>query len=86
MAETPIGITLRALTPITIYELTKEDLAPVIGNRPEVAQRLCLEFAQRQAMGALLASPKIDQGLPPSRVAAWFSERLHRLFDLAQAD
>jgi hypothetical protein len=34
----------------------------------------------------LLASTEIDNGVPPGRVAAWFSDRLHRLFDLATAE
>jgi hypothetical protein len=86
VAEIPTDVTLRALAPIMTYELTKEDLAPVIGARPEVSQRLCSEFAQRQAAGELLTSPQIDKDLPPSRVAAWFSERLHRMFDLTHAN
>ena len=28
---------------------------------------------------------EIDQGASPSRVASWFSDRLHRMFDLAAA-
>jgi small-conductance mechanosensitive channel/CRP-like cAMP-binding protein len=86
VAENPMDVTLRALAPIMTYELTKEDLVPVIGTRPEVSQRLCSEFARRQAAGELLAAPQIDKDLPPPRVAAWFSERLHRLFDLTHAD
>lgn len=86
VADNPSDITLRALAPITTYELTKEDLAPVIANQPEVSRRLCREFAQRQAVGELLASPQIDKDLPPLRVAAWFSDRLHRMFDLTHAD
>jgi hypothetical protein len=86
VAENLTGITLRALAPVTTFELSKDDLAPVIANRPEVSQRLCREFAQRQAVGELLASPSIDKDLPPGRVAAWFSERLHRLFNPAEAE
>ena len=52
----------------------------------EVSQELCRALARRQAAGQLLASPGIDESVPPSRVAAWFSDRLHRLFDLAQAE
>jgi small-conductance mechanosensitive channel/CRP-like cAMP-binding protein len=77
--------TLRALTPVTTYELAKEDLAPVLEARPEVSQGLCRALARRQAVGQLLTSPEIDQ-TPPSRVASWFSERLHRLFDPAAAE
>ncbi len=80
------GAKSRALTPVTIYTLAKQDLAPVIEARPEVSQAMCAALARRQAAGQLLAAPDIDDKLPPSRVAAWFSERLHRLFDLAQVD
>jgi small-conductance mechanosensitive channel len=79
-------VSIRALTPITIYELAKDDLAPVIESRPEVSRAMCRALARRQAAGQLIASPGIDKDLPPSRVAAWFSERLHRLFDLASAE
>jgi small-conductance mechanosensitive channel len=77
--------TLRALTAVTTYELAKEDLAPVLEARPDVSQGLCRALARRQAAGHLLASPEIEQGGPPSRVASWFSDRLHRMFDLAAA-
>jgi CRP-like cAMP-binding protein len=80
------GVMIRAVAPLIIYELAKDDLAPVIEARPEVSQAMCRALARRQAAGQLLASPGIDQSLPPSRVAAWFSERLHRLFDLTQAE
>jgi small-conductance mechanosensitive channel/CRP-like cAMP-binding protein len=78
--------TLRALAPVTVYELAKEDLAPVLEARPEVAQELCRALARLQAAGQLIATADIDKSVPPRRVAAWFSDRLHRLFDLANAE
>ena len=78
--------TLKALVPVTTYELAKEDLAPVLEARPEVSHELCRALARRQAAGQLLASADIDKSVPSSRVAAWFSDRLHRLFDLANAE
>jgi small-conductance mechanosensitive channel len=78
--------TVKALTPATTYEVSKEDLAPVLEARPEVSAELCRALARRQAAGKLLGSTEIDSGVPPGRVAAWFSDRLHRLFDLAIAD
>ena len=78
--------TLKALVPVTTYELAKEDLAPVLEARPEVSHELCRALARRQAAGQLLADADIDKSVPPSRVAAWFSDRLHRLFDLANAE
>jgi small-conductance mechanosensitive channel len=78
--------TLKALSPVTVYELTKEDLAPVLEARPEVTHELCRALALRQVAGQLIASAGIDKNVPPSGVAAWFSDRLHRLFDLAGAE
>jgi small-conductance mechanosensitive channel len=76
---------ISALVPTTVYELSKDDLAPILEARPSVAQELCRALAQRQAAGELVASPEIDAALSPNRVATWFSDRLHRLFDLAGA-
>jgi CRP-like cAMP-binding protein len=82
----PAEATLKALVPVTVYELAKEDLAPVLEARPEVSHELSRALARRQAAGQLIASADIDKSVPPGRVAAWFSERLHRLFDLANAE
>jgi small-conductance mechanosensitive channel/CRP-like cAMP-binding protein len=82
----PAEATLKALTPVTTYELAKEDLAPVLEARPEVSHELCRALARRQAAGQLIASADIDKNVPPRRVAAWFSDRLHRLFELANAE
>jgi small-conductance mechanosensitive channel len=81
----PATAAISALMPTTVYELSKDDLAPILEARPAVAQELCRALAQRQAAGELVASPDIDAGLSPNRVATWFSDRLHRLFDLAGA-
>jgi small-conductance mechanosensitive channel/CRP-like cAMP-binding protein len=81
----PTDATVRALAPVTTYELSKEDLAPVLQARPEVSNELCRALARRQAAGKLVASTEIDNSVPTSRVAAWFSDRLHRLFDVAVA-
>jgi len=82
----PAEATARALAPVTIYELSKEDMAPVLEARPEVSHEMCRALATRQAAGRLLASTGIDKSVPPSRVAAWFSDRLHRLFDVVAAE
>jgi small-conductance mechanosensitive channel len=76
---------ISALAPATVYELAKDDLAPILEARPPVAHELCRALARRQAAGQLIASPEIDQNVPANRVANWFSDRLHRLFDLAGA-
>jgi len=82
----PSELTFKARVPVTTYELTKEDLAPVLEARPEVSLELCRALAKCQAVGQLIAAGEIDKSAPPRRVAAWFSDRLHRLFDLAKAE
>jgi small-conductance mechanosensitive channel len=82
----PAEAALKALVPVTTFELSKEDLAPVLEARPEVSHELCRALAKRQAAGKLIAAAGIDKSAPPKRVAAWFSDRLHRLFDLAHAE
>ncbi|MCW3476263.1 mechanosensitive ion channel family protein [Limobrevibacterium gyesilva] len=76
---------ISALVPTTVYELTKDDLAPVLEARPPVAQELCRALARRQAAGQLIPSPAIDKTISANRVASWFADRLHRLFDLTSS-
>jgi small-conductance mechanosensitive channel/CRP-like cAMP-binding protein len=77
---------ITALTPVTVYELAKADLTPMLEARPQVAQELCRALARRQAAGRLTASDDLDKTVPTHRLTSWFSERVHRLFDLANAE
>jgi small-conductance mechanosensitive channel len=85
LAGEPASRSLKALVPVTTYELAKDDLAPVLEARPDLSHELCRALAKRQAAGQLIASPEIDKSEPISRVALWFSDRLHRLLDPAGA-
>jgi hypothetical protein len=76
---------ITALMPATIYELTKEDLSPILGARPLVAQELSRALARRQAAGRLTGSDELEKSVPGSRLTTWFSDRIQRLFDLANA-
>src|SRR6516162_7590445 len=77
---------LSALIPTTVYELAKADLTPILEARPQVAQELCRALARRQAVARVDASPELDEILPKHRLASWFSERLHRLYDVVNAE
>ena len=72
--------------PVTIYELAKEYLGPVLQARPEISRELGRALARRQAAGQLTASPNVDKTVPPGRLAAWFSEGLQRLFEVVNAE
>ena len=77
---------ISALIPTTVYELAKEDLTPILKARPQVAQELCRTLARLQAAGQSSASPELDDSVPKHRLTSWFSDRIHRLYDLANAE
>jgi small-conductance mechanosensitive channel len=79
----PATVKISALIPATVYELANDDLSPILQSRPEVGQGLCRALAQRQASGQLVASGELAQAVPANRLTSWFSERLHRLYDIA---
>jgi CRP-like cAMP-binding protein len=82
----PATAKIRALLPTTIYALAKEDLAPILEARPAVAHELSQALAQRQRAGHLADSTELAETMPAHRLSRWFSERLHRLYDLANAE
>jgi small-conductance mechanosensitive channel len=82
----PATAKIHALLPTTIYELAKDDLAPILEARPAVAHELCQALARRQRAGQLVAATELAESVPAHRLTLWFSERLHRLFDLASAE
>ena len=82
----PATAKITALIPTTVYELANDDLSPILQARPEVSQGLCRALAQRQAAGQLVASAELAEGVPANRLTTWFSERLHRLHDMANVE
>jgi CRP-like cAMP-binding protein len=72
-----------ALTPVIIYELAKADLTPILEAQPEVAQELGRALAQRQAAGHTAEATELDHTVPTSGLTSWFSERVHRLYNIA---
>jgi small-conductance mechanosensitive channel len=86
LSGTPATAKISALTAATVYELAKGDLTPILEARPEVGQGLCRALAQRQAAGQLVASSELVEEVPMNRLTTWFSERLHRLYDVASAE
>jgi multidrug efflux system membrane fusion protein len=77
---------LSALIPTMVYELAKADFTPILEARPQVAQELCRALARRQAAGRLSVSPELDESVPKHRLTSWFPDRIHRLYDLANAE
>jgi small-conductance mechanosensitive channel len=76
------GASITALAPCTVYELAKTDLAPILEARPQIAHELSRALAQQQAAGRVLATAELDKTEAKGRLSTWFSERIHKLFEL----
>jgi small-conductance mechanosensitive channel len=79
-------VRISALVPTTVYELAKSDLTPILEARPPVAQELCRALARLQTADRLSASPELDESIPKHRLTAWFSDRIHRLYDVVNVE
>jgi small-conductance mechanosensitive channel/CRP-like cAMP-binding protein len=77
---------ISALVPTTVYELAKADLTPILEARPPVAQELCRTLARLQAAGRLSDSPELAESVPKHRLTDWFSDRLHRLYNVVNVE
>jgi small-conductance mechanosensitive channel/CRP-like cAMP-binding protein len=77
---------ISALVPTTVYELAKADLTPFLEARPLVAHELCRALARRQAAGQLSASNELAKEIPTHRLTDWFSDRIHRLYDIVSVE
>jgi small-conductance mechanosensitive channel/CRP-like cAMP-binding protein len=82
----PATARISALIPATVSALANADLSPILQARPEVGQGLCRALAQRQAAGQLVASTELAAGVPANRLTTWFSDRLHRLYNIASTE
>ena len=78
-------VKINALVPTAVYELAKADLTPILEAQPQAAQELCRAFARRQAAGRLIASAELNERVPVHSLTSWFADRIHRLYDTANA-
>jgi CRP-like cAMP-binding protein len=76
------GASVTALAPCTVYELAKTDLAPILEARPQIAHELSRALAQQQVAGRAFVTAELDKSEMKGRLSTWFSERIHKLFEL----
>jgi small-conductance mechanosensitive channel len=71
--------TIRALTPVVVYEITQEGLAPLLRDRPTIAEELGTLLARRTATDR----HRLEQGHGQAAAnAPGLAERIRHLFDL----
>jgi CRP-like cAMP-binding protein len=74
---------IKALTKVTIYEIAKADLAPILKERPAIAADLGQILARRQAVGKARLEEFADRDKPGENLAARLAERVKDLFGLS---
>lgn len=74
---------VRALTDVTVYEISKSDLAPTLIERPAIASELGQILARREAVGEALLDEITDHETRDESLAARLAERVKTLFGLA---
>lgn len=80
------GAIITALSPCVVHELAKEDLAPILEGRPQIAEELSHALAQRQSAGRAMPAAGLDKANSPGGLSSWFAQRIHSLFDVTDAD
>ena len=71
-----------ALTKAVIYEITKEDLAPILKERPAIAMELGQILAAREATGKSRAEAISEADKQSPNLAARLTDRMKVLFGL----
>jgi small-conductance mechanosensitive channel/CRP-like cAMP-binding protein len=73
------AVSVTAMTPVVVYELSRDDLAPVLEAHPEIAEALNSDLAQRQQTIQPPARSEVaDLVSPPGlrgRLVDWFHRR-----------
>ena len=79
-------VRISALVPTTVYELAKADLTPILEARPPVAQELLPGTGPDAGRGSLERRAELDASVPKHRLTDWFSDRLHRLYNVVNVE
>jgi len=74
---------IKALSKATVYEIDKQDLAPIIKQRPALAAALGEVLARRQAVGKAHLEDFEDRNKPDENLASRFGQRVKDLFGVA---
>jgi small-conductance mechanosensitive channel/CRP-like cAMP-binding protein len=72
-----------ALTNAAVLELSKDDLAPVLKQRPSIATELSGNLVRREIAAHQRLEHHVDQAVPREDLAEWLVQRARALFHLS---
>ena len=81
LAGMPARVTISALTSATVYQLKKEDLTPLLKDKPDVAREMCQMLSRRQdTLGKLGTPTPVAQS--EQSIFQWLLDGMKKLHDL----
>ncbi|BCZ81447.1 hypothetical protein PTKU64_51220 [Paraburkholderia terrae] len=81
LAGMPARVTISALTAATVYQLKKEDLTPLLKDKPDVAREMCQMLSRRQdTLGKLGTPTPVAQS--EQSIFQWLLDGMKKLHDL----
>jgi CRP-like cAMP-binding protein len=81
LAGMPARVTISALTPASVYQLSKDDLTPLLKDKPDVAKLMCQMLSRRQdTLGKLGTPTPVAQS--EQSVFQWLLDGMKKLHDL----
>jgi small-conductance mechanosensitive channel len=81
LAGMPARVTISALTRSTVYQLKKDDLTPLLKDKPDVARLMCQMLSRRQDTLDKLGTPTPVASSEQS-VFQWLLDGMRKLHDL----
>ena len=80
----PRSATVTTETEATLYEIRREDLAPMLQERPELAESLSRALAERRRRNdeALSREANVESRVVRSTLAEQFLKRIHQVFHI----
>ena len=81
LAGMPARVTISALTVSTVYQLKKEDLTPLLKDKPDVATLMCQMLSRRQDTLGKLGTP-VPAAQSEQSIFQWLLDGMKKLHDL----
>jgi small-conductance mechanosensitive channel/CRP-like cAMP-binding protein len=77
------AVSVTALTPVLVFELSRDDLQPILEAHPEIAEALNSDLLKRQETINPPSPADADDTVAPNGFASRFVDWLHRRYNLA---
>jgi small-conductance mechanosensitive channel len=79
------AVKITALTAASVFELTKDDLAPVLAAVPAASRELTRVLANRQAIVKESEGAEPEHAVPKGQIRTWLAGYFHRRYGAAAA-